>query len=141
MVTRWVGLAVLALAGVGCGILGPSREAPDACGFPRGTPLVFAGRSTTATLQVQEVVGDPMSNDLADIYVTRDEVDQGAIRGQLVCAIYVDTPGFVELTVAPEGWDLETGRPPPEAIQEPQPPEVPEAPATGIARASHHRGT
>lgn len=77
-------------------------EAPPECGFPPGTPLEFAGRSTTATLGVEEAVGDPMSDDPADIYVTRDAFDQGDLRGRLVCAVFVDSPGFVEITVHPD---------------------------------------
>ena len=76
-------------------------EAPAACGFPPGTALSFAGRSTTAALDVQEVVGDPMSTEPADIYITRDAFDQGQHHGRLVCAIYVQDPGFVEVTVHP----------------------------------------
>jgi hypothetical protein len=77
-------------------------EAPAECGFPPGTALEFAGRSTTATLDVQEAVGDPMSDDPADIYITRDMFDQGELHGRLVCAIFVNDPGFVEITVHPE---------------------------------------
>ena len=77
-------------------------EAPAECGFPPGTPLEFAGRSTTATLDVQEAVGDPMSDDPADIYITRDKFDQGDLHGRLVCAVFVDSPGFVEVTVHPD---------------------------------------
>jgi hypothetical protein len=76
-------------------------EAPEACGFPPGTPLEYAGRSTTAELDVQEVVGDPMSDDPADIYITRDAFDQGALHGRLVCAIFVNDPWFAEVTVHP----------------------------------------
>lgn len=78
------------------------EEAPEVCGFPAGTALEHAGRSTTAELGVQEVVGDPMSDDPADIYVTRDKFDQGELQGRLVCAIFVDDPGFVEITVHPD---------------------------------------
>ena len=78
-------------------------EAPAACGFPPGTALSFAGRSTTAALDVQEVVGDPMSTEPADIYITRDAFDQGQHHGRLVCAIYVQDPTFVEITVASIG--------------------------------------
>lgn len=80
----------------------PGQEAAEACGFPEGTALSFAGRSTTAALNVQEVVGDPMSFDPADIYITRDKFDQGQLHGRLVCAIFVNQPGFVEITVHPE---------------------------------------
>jgi hypothetical protein len=80
---------------------GEGTDAPEACGFPAGTPLSYAGRSTTADLDVQEAVGDPMSDDLADIYITRDAFDQGELHGRLVCAVFVDTPGFVEITVHP----------------------------------------
>ncbi len=31
-----------------------------------------------------------MSDDLADIYITRDKFDQGDLHGRLVCAIFVD---------------------------------------------------
>ena len=75
---------------------------PDACGFAEGAVLEYAVRATTAGLDVQEVVGDPMSDDLADIYVTRDKFDQGEHHGRLVCAIFVDQPDFVEITVHPE---------------------------------------
>lgn len=84
----------------GCGTL-VLREAPASCGFPAGTALSYAGRSTTATLGVQEVVGDPMSHDPADIYITRDAFDQGEHHGRLVCAIFVEAPDFVEVTVHP----------------------------------------
>jgi hypothetical protein len=77
-------------------------DAPVECGFPPGTVLEFAGRSTTAELGVQEVVGDPMSDDPADIYITRDAFDQGELHGRLVCAVFVNDPGFVEITVHPE---------------------------------------
>src|SRR5919106_3689894 len=77
-------------------------EAPVACGFPEGTALSFAGRSTTAALDVQEVVGDPMSEEVADIYITRDAFDQGELHGRLVCAVFVDVAGFVEVTVHPD---------------------------------------
>ena len=77
-------------------------EAPLECGFPAGTVLSYAGRSTTAELDVQEAVGDPMSDDPADIYITRDEFDQGEHHGRLVCAVFVNDPGFVEVTVHPE---------------------------------------
>ena len=76
-------------------------EAPEACGFPAGTQLSYAGRSTTADLDVQEVVGDAMSDDAADIYITRDAFDQGEKHGRLVCAVFLDHPGFVEITVHP----------------------------------------
>ena len=77
-------------------------EAPEACGFPAGTALEYAGRSTTAELDVQEVVGDPMSDDPADIYITSEAFDQGDLHGRLVCANFVNDPGFVEVTVHPE---------------------------------------
>jgi hypothetical protein len=77
-------------------------EAPPECGFPAGTVLSYSGRSTTAELDVQEVVGDAMSDDPADIYITRDKFDQGEKHGRLVCAVFVDHPGFVEVTVHPE---------------------------------------
>jgi len=77
-------------------------EAPPECGFPPGTPLEYAGRATTAELDVQEAIGDPMSDDPADIYITRDKFPQGEHLGRLVCAIFVNDPGFVEITVHPE---------------------------------------
>jgi hypothetical protein len=77
-------------------------EAPEECGFPPGTALEFVGRATTAGLGVQEVVGDPMSDEPADIYITADPFDQGDLHGRLVCAVYVDDSGFVEVTVHPE---------------------------------------
>lgn len=106
-------------------------EAPADCGFAPGTELIFAGRSTTATLQVQEVIGDPLSNDPADIYITFDEIEQGDITARQVCTIYAD-PRFVELTLAPEGWDLDTGRPP--AAPAPTSTDAPAPPADGLAR-------
>ncbi len=42
-----------------------------------------------------------MSDDAADIYITRDAFDQGENHGRLVCAVFVDHPGFVEITVHP----------------------------------------
>jgi hypothetical protein len=108
-------------------------EAPEACGFPAGTALEYAGRSTTAELDVREVVGDPMSDDLADIYITRDTFPQGELNGRLVCAIFVDTPGFVEVTVHPE----DGGRfvpPTPDASTTPPPGGLSEDDAIGVAR-------
>jgi len=90
-----LGLAGCQLAGAPLG-----QEAPEAC-FPVGTALSFAGRSTTAALGVQEVVGDPLSDDPADIYITRDKFDQGDLHGRLVCAIFVGNSGFIEITVHP----------------------------------------
>lgn len=81
---------------------GMEAEAPPECGFPPGTALEFAGRSTTATLDVQEAIGDPMSDDPADIYITREKFDQGDLHGRLVCAVYVEPAGFVEVTVHPD---------------------------------------
>jgi hypothetical protein len=95
---RGIGVALAGALLVGCVGLSGS-EAADDC-FPPGTALSFSGRTTTAALDVQEVVGDPMSHQLADIFITRDAFDQGALHGRLVCAIYVET-GFVEVTVHP----------------------------------------
>jgi hypothetical protein len=97
----------------------PGVEAPEACGFPDGTGLSYAGRSTTAALDVQEVVGDPMSFDPADIYITTDKFDQGALHGRLVCAIFVDQPDFVEITVHPD----DGGRYSPTESSTPAPPD------------------
>jgi hypothetical protein len=109
-------------------------EAPEACGFPPGTPLEFAGRATTAGLDVQEVVGDPMSDDPADIYITRDPFDQGELHGRLVCAVFVNDPGFVEITVHPEdGGRFEPVEPTPRSTQPPN--GVPKAEAIDIASA------
>jgi hypothetical protein len=91
------------------GPAGSAAEAPSECGFPSGTPLEFSGRTTTAALDVQEVVGDPMSTQLADIYITREAFDQGELHGRLVCAVFVDEPAFVEITVHPD----DGGRPVP----------------------------
>lgn len=80
----------------------PGVEAPEACGFPPGTPLSYAGRSTTAELDVQEVVGDPLSFEPADIYITSEKQEQAnGRRGRLVCAIFVSSD-FVEVTMHPE---------------------------------------
>jgi hypothetical protein len=103
-----------------------AQEAPEACGFPDGTALSYAGRSTTAALDVQEVVGDPMSDDPADIYITRDAFDQGDLHGRLVCAIFVNEPDFVEVTVHPD----DGGR---ISVEEPEPSFAPE-PSDGISR-------
>ena len=94
-------VALLVLAACAGGPLALAVEAPAECGFPDGTALGFAGRSTTALLGVNEVPGDPMSVEPADIYVTRDAFDQGELHGRLVCAIFVNPPGFVEVTVHP----------------------------------------
>lgn len=110
-------------------------EAPEACGFPAGTALEYAGRSTTAQLDVQEVVGDPMSDDPADIYITRDKFDQGALHGRLVCAIFVNDPGFVEITVHPDdGGRVEPPTPQPSAT--PPPNGIAEDEAVDIARGT-----
>jgi len=97
------------------------QEAPEACGFPDGTALSYAGRSTTAALNVQEVVGDPLSDDPADIFITRDKFDQGDLHGQLVCAIFVDHPGFVEVTVHPADGGRFSEEPMPTATPTPLP--------------------
>jgi hypothetical protein len=103
----------------------PDAEAPEACGFPDGTGLSYAGRSTTAALDVQEVVGDPMSFDPADIYVTSDRVDWGGWgRVRLVCAIFVDQPDFVEITVHPDDGGRYSPTPAPSAPE----------PSDGISR-------
>ena len=109
-------------------------EAPESCGFPAGTALEYVGRSTTAALDVQEVVGDPMSDDPADIYITRDKFDQGELSGRLVCAVFVNDPGFVEITVHPEdGGRVEPVTPGPAATQPAD--GISEDEATDIARA------
>lgn len=113
----------------GCGVLS-GQQTPQACGFPDGTALSYAGRSTTAALNVQEVIGDPMSNDPADIYITRDAFDQGELRGRLVCAIFVNQPDFVEVTVHP----ADGGRFVPEP--EPSAPATPGETPAGISRAT-----
>ena len=103
----------------------PGQEAPEPCGFADGTALSYAGRSTTAALNVQEVVGDPWSFAPADIYITRDRFDQGDMNGRLVCAIFVNDPGFVEVTVHP----ADGGR-----FFVTAPPSAAPAPSDGISR-------
>jgi hypothetical protein len=76
-------------------------EARAKCGFG-DAPIAYATRATTSALDVQEAVGDPLSDDPADIYVTRDKYEQGAHFGRLVCMILVDQPSFTEVTVHPE---------------------------------------
>lgn len=133
--TPW--LASGPVAGIlvaGCQALG-GAAAPAECGFPAGTPLEYAGRSTTGALGVQEVIGDPMADDPADIYITRDELAQGELRGRLVCAVFVDPPGFVEVTVHPaDGGRVEP--PPPAPPVSPPPDGLPVADAIRIALAS-----
>ena len=113
-------VAVLGLT-AGCRLAGgapPSQEAmarsqeavtPSGSGlygdgrcFGPEIALEYAGRSTTAELGVQEVVGDPMSSHPADIYITRDKFQEGSQYGRLVCAIYVEDGDFIEVTVHPE---------------------------------------
>ena len=92
-------------------------EAPEQCGFPPGTALEFAGRSTYAELHVGDAKGepvDPLSDDPADIYITRDTFNQGELHGRLVCAIFVGAnEGFVEITIHPEDWGRYTPEPEP----------------------------
>lgn len=121
-------LLLIAMLGIaGCGSAGAptsppaSPSAPAACGFPADTTLSYAGRSTTAALDVQEVVGDPMSQQLADIYITRDAFDQGAHHGRLVCAIFVDEPSFVEVTVHPADGGRFSASPVPSVSPSPLP--------------------
>jgi hypothetical protein len=83
--------------------------APAECYFPEGAALEFAGRSTYVELNVGDaapygdVVTDPLADDPADIYITRDTYNQGDLHGRLVCAIFVgDNEGFIEVTVHPE---------------------------------------
>jgi hypothetical protein len=86
-------------------------EAPEQCGFPAGTALEFADRSSYAELRVGDAKGDsidPMSDEPADIYITRDPITQegGRQLGRFVCAIFVgENEGFVEITMHPEDWD------------------------------------
>ena len=133
--------AIIAVATVGlaaCSAVLPAGPvAPPECRFPDGTPLVFAGRSTTATLEVEEAVGDPMSDRPADIYITRDEFDQGDLHGRLVCAVYTDGAVFVEITVAPDGWDPQTGRPSSAATPSAEPTRTPRPSqrTVGLSRA------
>jgi len=58
-----------------------------------------------------------MSDDPADIYITRDAFDQGELHGRLVCAIYVNDPGFVEVTVHPEDGGRFSEQPVPSATE------------------------
>jgi hypothetical protein len=92
-------------------------EAPAACGFPPGAALEFAGRSTYAELRVGDAKGDsvdPMSDEPADIYITRDTFNQGELHGRLVCAIFIgENEGFVEITIHPEDWGRYTPEPEP----------------------------
>ncbi len=114
-------------------------EAPPKCGFPEGTALEYAGRSTTAALDVQEVVGDPMSDDPADIYITRDPFARGELHGRLVCAIFVNDPHFVEITLHPADGGRWVPPTPAPSIAEP-PGGIPEADAVAIAREAVDQG-
>lgn len=69
------------------------------------------------------MVGDPMSDDPADIYITRDKFDQGELHGRLVCAVYAGQ-NFVEVTVLPADGGRFTAEPVPSAP----------APSEGISR-------
>ena len=86
-------------------------EAPEDCQFPAGVALEFAGRSTYAELHVGDAKGDsvdPMSDEPADIYITRDPITRegSGPLGRFVCAIFVGAnQGFVEITMHPEDWD------------------------------------
>jgi hypothetical protein len=95
----------------------PGPEAPAECGFLPGAALEFAGRSTYAALGVGDAAGassDPMSDDPADIYITRDTYNQGQLHGRLVCAIFVGAnQWFVEITVHPQDWGRFTPVPEP----------------------------
>jgi hypothetical protein len=139
VIPRCCALLTVLVVAAGCRALpagaGPSvdaaprvrEEAPAACGFAPGTALEFAGRSTTAELDVQEAVGDSMSTLPADIYITRDAFEQGEHHGRLVCAIFVDQPDFVEITVHPE----DGGR-----VEPVEPTPRPTPPPDGIAEAN-----
>ncbi|HEX5040702.1 MAG TPA: hypothetical protein VFW95_11270 [Candidatus Limnocylindria bacterium] len=128
-----VATASVSAAPAGTGGPAPSvlaAQAPKECGFPPGTALEFAGRATTAGLGVQQVVGDPMSDDPADIYVTAEPIDYGGVPGRVVCAIYVNDPGFVEITMHPDDVGRFTPLPTPTL-----PPGASEADAIEAARA------
>ena len=95
----------------------PGVEAPEACGFPDGTPLSYAGRSTTATLDVQQVVGDSWSFEPADIYITAEKQElANGIRGRQVCAIFVNAD-FVEVTMHPADGGRFSPTPEPSALE------------------------
>lgn len=114
-----------AVAITGCGLLSGSA-APEACGFPDGTALESAGRSTTSALGIVDVADDPiLSLEPADIYITRDQLTQGDFQGRLVCAIYVTQSNFTEITLHPDDA--------PQVAEEPEPPPAPR-PADGITR-------
>ena len=133
-------MLVISAVATGCGLAPPVAEPPPECNFVEGTALILSGRSTTQALGVTEVPGDPMRNDPADIYITRDEFDEGDLRGRLVCAIYTGMPGFVEVTVVPEGWQPPTGE-----AAEAGPTADPSPPSSGLpprtAARSAYRGT
>ena len=94
-------------------------EAPERCDFPAGAALEFAGRSTYAELRVGDAKGDsgdPMSDEPADIYITRDPITRegSGQLGRFVCAIFVgENEGFVEITMHPDDWDRYTPVPEP----------------------------
>lgn len=121
---RALTFSVLSYVLAACGLLPEPPEAPEECGFPHGTELSFDGRATTGALGVNEVSTDPMQDDPADIYITRDEFDQGERRGRLVCAIYVN-PRFLEITMVPE-----KRQPPPDVVATEAP--APATPPAGL---------
>ena len=97
------------------GVASPSAvaevvEAPERCDFPAGAALEFAGRSTYAELRVGDAKGDsgdPMSDEPADFYITRDPITRegSGPLGRFVCAIFVgENEGFVEITMHPDDW-------------------------------------
>ena len=60
-------------------------------------PCAAPACSSASCSSPSRAVDDP-----ADIYITRDAFDQGEHHGRLVCAVFVNDPGFVEITVHPE---------------------------------------
>lgn len=91
--------------------------APE-CGFRVGTELQYAGRSTTSDLGLVRVEDDPIMGVVpADIFITRDAMQQGELHGRLVCAVYSQPAGFVEITVHPA--DVEPTPEPPPPVRRP----------------------
>ena len=85
-----------------CGL--PGTVAPADCGFPPGTPLAFAGRTTMN--QVGLIDTDPEQihgDDRADIHVTLEPIEAHGVRGRLACVVYVDFGGIEIIEVA-SGW-------------------------------------
>ena len=86
------------------------RNAPvtlAACGWPEGTPLAFAGLTELRRANLPATFGDPTSDELAYVVVTRDRIEQVPMIGHPVAgrgACVRRSDGSLVVGIVPDGW-------------------------------------